>query len=81
MKLFEALNHVGQMARDGNQGTFTLVVIGDNKEKKTFVMDTKNLTIATDNNKYDWEAGQDLARALVKGCEVIELAWKGTDRV
>ncbi len=78
MKLFEALNHVGQMARDGEKGTFTLVVISDNKEKKTFVIDTKNLTIATDN-KYDWEAGQELARALVRGDAVVELAWKGTD--
>ena len=78
MKLFEALNHVGQMARDGNQGTFTLVVIGDNKEKKTFVMDTKNLTISV-GNKYDWEAGQELARALMSDYEVVELTWKGTD--
>ena len=78
MKLFEALNHVGQMARDGEKGTFTLVVISDNKEKKTFVIDTKNLTISI-GNKYDWEAGQELARALVRGDAVVELAWKGTD--
>lgn len=78
MKVFEALNHIGQMARDGEKGTFTLVVISDNKEKKTFVIDTKNLTISI-GNKYDWEAGQELARALVRGDAVVELAWKGTD--
>ena len=78
MKVFEALYHIGHMVDAGIKGTFTLV-IRDNKEKKTlFVIDTEKLTIATDN-KYDWEAGQALASALVKGYEVVELAWKGTD--
>lgn len=77
MKVFEALYHIGHMVDAGIKGTFTLV-ISDNKEKKTFVIDTANLTIRA-GNKYDWEAGQALASALVKGYEVVELAWKGTD--
>ena len=76
MKVFDALYHIGHMVDAGIKGTFTLRI--SDKEKTLFVIDTEKLTIATDN-KYDWEAGQALASALVKGYEVVELAWKGTD--
>ena len=75
MRIFEALCLIGHMVDAGNNGTFSLRI----RDTKTlFVIDTKKLTIATDG-KYDWEAGQALASALVKGDEVAELAWKGTD--
>ena len=85
MKVFEALYRIGHMVDAGIKGTFTLV-ISDNKEKKTFVIDTEKLTFSATDNKYDWtktgdEAGYALSIALMSGYEVVELAWKGTDRI
>ena len=76
MKVFDALYHIGHMVDAGIKGTFTLRI--SDKEKTLFVIDMERLIVAT-GNKRDWEAGQALANALVKGYEVVELAWKGTD--
>ena len=77
MKVFDALYHIGHMVDAGIKGTFTLR-ISDKEKALVFVIDMERLIVGSDN-KYDWEAGQALASALVKGYEVVELAWKGTD--
>lgn len=89
MKLFEALNHMADKVDVGakGKGTFTLFISdGDMDQRLVLVIDAEKLTFSATDNKYDWtktgdEAGYALSIALMSGYEVVELAWKGTDRI
>ena len=89
MKLSDALNHMADRVDVGakGKGTFTLFISdGHMDQRLVLVIDAEKLTITATDNKYDWtktgdEAGYALSIALLIGYEVVELAWKGTDRI
>ena len=88
MNIINALNHLADKhvgAKD--KGVYKVFISdGQMSDRLVLVVDAEKLTFSATDNKYGWvktgdEAGYALSIALMSGYEVVELAWKGTDRI